>query len=575
MIWIKNHWITFFIFFLVIFSSFFYFSKQPKNIINKSLAQEPGQISLKILPSSTSVYIDQSFTIRVEVDSGSTNINSVRTFLNFDTNYLQVKGIIPGNTFNNITLNTINNAIGQVDFTANSSSSVSGRYTVFDLTFDTITPTTNTQIVFNAETGNRQTQILALPNTTNILNQTENAVVVIHEPFWKQGPLLPEASMLGKAFILNDKLYYLSNISQDSTQLLIFYSSLLNQTTGIPEKWTMEEQGPLRSEADGFYYNNKFYLVGGANDNGPVNNIYSFDGNLWNFEKDLPIQGVNNIAAALLGRQIFVAGGFKDGTYLNDIWAAGFNTNNTIGIWHKLSTPLPENMMTKMIANNDCMYIVGGLGDSYKNKVYSHRLFILEQGYSIGARHEEQSLPKGIYPNVVIRGNKLYVLGGQIETGIISNEVFSANIGPNCTLDAWITESPIPQRREFPAVASNNNSIYIIGGRAEDYSLMNSVWFNYQEGVLPTATPTVPNSTPTPTPTCVYTFGDANGDDKRTLSDFEIWREEFYNPELGSRADANCPRDGVTTFDFRIWKTNYPYIPMCQPTKGSIGTLCD
>lgn len=71
----------------------------------------------------------------------------------------------------------------------------------------------------------------------------------------------------------------------------------------------------------------------------------------------------------------------------------------------------------------------------------------------------------------------------------------------------------------------------------------------------PTSTPSggpTPTLTPTP-PACIPSNGNANEDEKATLVDFEIWREEFFDPAKGKRADFNCDSK-VDLFDFEIWR---------------------
>lgn len=64
------------------------------------------------------------------------------------------------------------------------------------------------------------------------------------------------------------------------------------------------------------------------------------------------------------------------------------------------------------------------------------------------------------------------------------------------------------------------------------------------------------NADISPTPSCVLSRGNANGDSRIDLLDFEIWREEFLDPTRGTRANFNCDLT-VDVLDFGIWKSNF------------------
>lgn len=75
------------------------------------------------------------------------------------------------------------------------------------------------------------------------------------------------------------------------------------------------------------------------------------------------------------------------------------------------------------------------------------------------------------------------------------------------------------------------------------------------ENYCPNVTPSQP--TPTPIPTVyVIRFGDANGDGKVNLVDFDIWKKEYLKINITKKADFD-KNGSVNLVDFDIWKSGY------------------
>lgn len=79
------------------------------------------------------------------------------------------------------------------------------------------------------------------------------------------------------------------------------------------------------------------------------------------------------------------------------------------------------------------------------------------------------NLPAGVQMHgTAVVGNRLFVFGGETDTPGVgrswSNQVLSAKILPNGTLDSWKSERSLPEYRAYASVEVVNNRIYVIGG---------------------------------------------------------------------------------------------------------------
>jgi len=97
---------------------------------------------------------------------------------------------------------------------------------------------------------------------------------------------------------------------------------------------------------------------------------------------------------------------------------------------------------------------------------------------------------------------------------------------------------------------------YSGGNCFSDYEDTPIQQFTTPGGATLTPTPTSPTATPTLSVCPQKPKGDANCDNKITLLDFEIWREEAKDGKTPTQADFN--QDGVINdLDYQIWQDNF------------------
>ena len=108
-------------------------------------------VSLAINPSIISVGVGQNFDLVLEVQAGTQLVDGAAAYLNFDSTYLQVVSITPGNSLPLELEKNYDNTTGQVNYAAGTlSGPTSGSFTLATVTFYAQAQTPNTPIQFNA-----------------------------------------------------------------------------------------------------------------------------------------------------------------------------------------------------------------------------------------------------------------------------------------------------------------------------------------------------------------------------------------------------------------------------------------
>lgn len=150
------------------------------------------------------------------------------------------------------------------------------------------------------------------------------------------------------------------------------------------------------------------YALGGTGEGGqPVLDVERFDGNQWRVETRLPGEGLNAPAAAVIGRRIYVIGGFKT---------------------------------TTNVPSSDVL-------------VYD----IDARTWSTAASLAE---PRGGHAAAVIDGRIHIVGGGNSRTTLADHSEYDP------TANRWTERAPLSRSKGSPAVVAYNGKLYSIGGRS-------------------------------------------------------------------------------------------------------------
>lgn len=217
--------------------------------------------------------------------------------------------------------------------------------------------------------------------------------------------------------------------------------------------------------------------------------------------------------SVVVNNKLYSVGGFNGDVTLRSVYYASIFANGSLSSWQS-GPPLPTPLRRHSIAAyNNVIYVVGGfdstelnsdgreINGEAKDLVYYAQV---NADGTIGAWQTGPSLPAAtFYHQLVVHDGRLVALAGR-DNDAEFNQVYSANINTNGSLDSWQPEPALPNpQNRFAAVSVEKNGsdyIYVIGGFSNN-QLQTSV---YHSAVPPLPTPTstpTPTATPTPMPT--------------------------------------------------------------------------
>eukprot|EP01083_Nonionella_stella_P002804 8040_1 len=262
------------------------------------------------------------------------------------------------------------------------------------------------------------------------------------------------------------------------------------------ETWTVLSN-PLNPAVYGCLTANDTHLffIGGIMDaNGMIiilNGIQTYDivSNDWSYDtiNDLPIDGWQLGYCAMMNDDIYVFGGEgADLEYLDIIYKWD-------GTWNNIGT-LPQPLVYGIaVAHMDYIYIIGGMGSNY---VPSRNIYVFDTTQDV-ITNTYQMVWGLEYPAAGVINNKLYIFGGLIATGGVSNDVKVCDILP--TLPTQISTNP----SRSPVLNPTNPTASPIRPtaapiRPNTVDPTTSLQPTLAPSILPTLPPSIPSIPPIP-----------------------------------------------------------------------------
>jgi hypothetical protein len=111
-----------------------------------------NDVLLVIEPERVTVTQDSTFTLTVQVQAGSQQVDGAAAYLDFDPSVISVTEIIPGPALSTVLVNESNNQEGTIDYAAGTFSNFpSGTFTLMQVQFRAVAPSPQTFLVFQFE----------------------------------------------------------------------------------------------------------------------------------------------------------------------------------------------------------------------------------------------------------------------------------------------------------------------------------------------------------------------------------------------------------------------------------------
>lgn len=145
----------------------------------QSVATAQETVDLVLTPGSTTVDEGQTFSVTVEIQSGTQEFNGANVFLDFDPAYLQVNSITLNPTFTfEQPNNGFDNGTGQIEFGAATQVRQQGTISFITIEFTAVAAIADTSVAFSTS-GARET--LVTRGLTALAVNVQNASVTIQE----------------------------------------------------------------------------------------------------------------------------------------------------------------------------------------------------------------------------------------------------------------------------------------------------------------------------------------------------------------------------------------------------------
>jgi N-acetylneuraminic acid mutarotase len=262
-----------------------------------------------------------------------------------------------------------------------------------------------------------------------------------------------------------------------------------------PDMPTARSAHAVVATADAIYA-----LAGTGGDGRPVLEVERFDGTRWSRVATLPGEGINAPAAAAIGDDIYLIGGF--GTTTNQPLARVSRFNVRTGNWSD-DTPLPAPRGGHAaVVHSGMIHVIGG-GNSVST-IADHSVFdprtrrwvdkaplprrmgsptavsLGNRMVSIGGRSGSSdfgdvyfydpasdawtagpsSAPRGTAGAVALKGT-VYLFGGEAQA---ATRVLDSVLRLDPGAAAWVADTPMPTARNFARAVLFKDAIYVVGG---------------------------------------------------------------------------------------------------------------
>jgi len=197
------------------------------------------------------------------------------------------------------------------------------------------------------------------------------------------------------------------------------------------------------------------YAIGGTGEGArPVLEVERFDGSQWREETRLPGDGLNAPVAALIGRRIYVIGGFKTTTNVPTSDVLVYDIDNHS--WSNAASLAEPRGGHAAAVLDGRIHVIGG-GNSQRT-LANHSEY--DPATDRWTERAPLSRSKGS-PAAVVYAGKLYSIGGRSGPGDFGDvEIYDPHT------DSWTAGTPIEPRGTAGA-ALYCGSIYVFGGESQ------------------------------------------------------------------------------------------------------------
>ena len=277
------------------------------------------------------------------------------------------------------------------------------------------------------------------------------------------------------AVVYNGKMYVLGGWNNGGSFNDVWSSSDGTNWTKVTSAapWT------ARRSLGAVAFNGRLWVLGGINSYGPIfNDVWSSpDGTNWTqVTASAPWSARYGFGAVVYNGKMYVLGGSNNSGFFSDVWSSSDGTN-----WTKVtaSAPWGERYGPLTVANNGLMYLLGGAVAGF---VYNTNDVWSSSDGTNWAEVTSAALWTNDLGNVVAYNGQMYVLGS------VTNDVYSSTDGTNWTK---VTASAPWSARVSSGCVAMNGQLWLLGGGIWNLSLSdwnsvyNDVWYSPMSSGVP------------------------------------------------------------------------------------------
>lgn len=288
---------------------------------------------------------------------------------------------------------------------------------------------------------------------------------------WENVGNLPITLANSQAIVTKNRVYLLGG--RNSSHLSNTYFAPINED-GTLGSWTQGANLPVViSDSNLVVTKNRAYLLGGYNGNidaistvltAPINQ----DGTLgtWVIGTNLPV-GIGGSQVIMTRNRVYLLGGHFGRSFTDIVLTAPINEDGTLGTWVS-GTSLRENLaISQAVVTKNKVYLLGGNSSiGFSNSI--HKATINADGtisnWTLHSIVVGLNIPTKLAASqVLVTKNRVYLLGGQTDTGRTAN-IYSATIDSEGVLGTWATSGAISTVTSRAQVIVTKNRVYLLGG---------------------------------------------------------------------------------------------------------------
>lgn len=170
---------------------------------------------------------------------------------------------------------------------------------------------------------------------------------------------------------------------------------------------------------------------------------------------------INNDNALIIGGNTAAGSG-----YVNTVYLIGADSSGILRSYTALSESFPIAIANhEVIVYGSYIYVIGGTsnGTTPLTSVYRTQFNINEK--STTGWELISTMPTALFNHTCfLFNNRLYVLGGNTSSTVMTDNIICADIREDGSLGAWVFAGKLPQVYKDFAVAITKNKVYLIGG---------------------------------------------------------------------------------------------------------------